>query len=512
MRKHLLISIAILIYAAILRVSISHHPFWVDEFSSAQQAKLMNEYGVVDYFTQTDYYAEPNNILTHLIIATSFKTLGVSETSARLPFMIIGSLVPLLVFFYTKKILDKDTALSASLFTATSYFVITWSRQARGYSLQQALLVGLLLAHYHLKKHPNGKYALLFTTIALAGTLTHTLFGLFVFILLADFLWSMRHSFDMRSGMQALVSLFVAVIVLWLAGIIPNVSKALGSLQLHNNVWYYHALIWRQHGLVAILAMLGMLHSARHKLKQTYPMLGIIASQLILVSLILGPYTSRYMVTVFPLLLILAAYALVVFTKTPKLDQRLSKYRIVPLLITLGIIANGDTFTVLPKPYYSVNHTMRDIALVDYDAVYAPVLDAIKSGHSPALIDTWADRARWYTKSSNTSLYWLRWQEESGSINGLPMSTPHYLGEDGKKYIALSGKPNLQLISSEADMLDVMATHETGFIWIDDTSLPQDVISYAEANLHKELYLDHYQYDDNPYSIWPGTLYSWGFE
>ena len=41
-----------------------------------------------------------------------------------------------------------------------------------------------------------------------------------------------------------------------------------------------------------------------------------------------------------------------------------------------------------------------------------------------------------------------------------------------------------------------------------------DVIKYAKENFKKELYLESYPPEllENPYSIWPATLYSWGFE
>jgi hypothetical protein len=100
--------------------------------------------------------------------------------------------------------------------------------------------------------------------------------------------------------------------------------------------------------------------------------------------------------------------------------------------------------------------------------------------------------------------------DENGSINGLPQKTNVLTTSTGELVVPMSGPRLIPLISSQADLERVMRTHKYGYIWIDDTSMSTDIINYAKNNLRQVIHVDHYQFDDNPYSIWPGTLYSWG--
>jgi len=113
-------------------------PFWVDEFASANQGKLFLKYGL-SAFNNPNIYIENYNITTHLLIAVFYKLFGINEFSARLPLVFIGSIIPIIVYFLTKKIFDLQTAISASLLTVFSYFEIVWSRQARSYITLQFL-------------------------------------------------------------------------------------------------------------------------------------------------------------------------------------------------------------------------------------------------------------------------------------------------------------------------------------------------------------------------------------
>src|SRR5258708_29339530 len=61
-----------------------NHPFWVDEFSTAAQAKLLLKYGF-GVFHQPGIYFEFQNISTHFLVALFFHLFGASTFSARLP-------------------------------------------------------------------------------------------------------------------------------------------------------------------------------------------------------------------------------------------------------------------------------------------------------------------------------------------------------------------------------------------------------------------------------------------
>ena len=116
-------------------------PFWVDEFSTANQARLLIANGI-GVLTNQNIFFEHHNFTTYIAAALSMIALGESEFAARLPFAIIGAFVPIAVFFLTKRLFDTRAAIAAAILSTFSYFLITWSRQARGYViLQLAILI-----------------------------------------------------------------------------------------------------------------------------------------------------------------------------------------------------------------------------------------------------------------------------------------------------------------------------------------------------------------------------------
>lgn len=507
--------IILFLYAAFFRVSLVNHPFWVDEFSSAIQARLLNTYGILGYFLQTDYYAEPNNILSHLLIAFSFNFFGEHEWSARLPFMIIGSVVPLAVFLLGKTLFNTRTGVVAALLSTTSYFMITWPRQARGYPLQQLLLLLLLLFYTKYRFTHERKFFVLLILTGFLGILTHYFFTLFV-IIIGIFL-ALHHKSDIKKQLIPIVGVSVAVVItIFLTGILQNAVQTLINIFKQsppNNLWYYHALLWREETVIIFLAVLGVIFSFFKQVRYVWTFYWLIGLQLVVLFFFLPAYTSRYLLPIFPLLILFASYCINQLSEWAAQEYNLKPLTsLIAIFITLFIIGNGKMFTIKPQPFYSVNHVMRDIALVDYNRVYAKIATAQKKYPDLAVIETWIDRSRWYLGQDFENVYWFRWLNAEGTINGITLTTNAVKNENGIYEVQLSGPRKVPLISSQTDLERVLAQHQQGFIWIDDTSMSADVISYAQNNFTKVIQVDHYPFDDNPYSIWPGTLYSWGIE
>ncbi|MDQ5951821.1 MAG: hypothetical protein QG639_1102 [Patescibacteria group bacterium] len=483
------------------------HPFWVDEFSTAVQAKI---YATTfpDTFSQTKYDIEPNNYLYHTIVAIFFRIFMEAEWAARLPAAMAGALVCVVVYIYAKKLFNTPTAGIAFALTTFSYFHLTWSTQARGYTLQQLLLLVSHVLIFHLQQSRNNKERLV-TSVGIGlcivlGLLTHTTFVIGAFSIIIYLAFSYKDLLLKKKKLIVpLLGIFLLGLLLWLPQIV-KVWQA-GFLSLNNNLWYYHALLWREETIIVFLAVVALLKLALNRKPMVYLPLLTLGAYLILFTFIFQPYTSRYVMSYFPFLLLLAAYGIY------SIGLHLSKHAVIPAwALTVFILVNGHTFEVFPQRYFSVNHTMRDIALVDYDQIYQRVTNSIETSNEPVvMIDTWRDRAWWYLGIDYPHLYIFRWDTSTQTINGLLASSDYY-EENGRKYMKGTGNPPIQLIVTKEDLLTIIAEHPKGYIWIDDTSLPADVIEYVEQNMKKELFVDHYTYDDNAYSLWPGTLYSWG--
>lgn len=483
-------------------------PFWVDEFSSASQAKLLLTQGI-GVFNIEQRYFEYHNITAHILMALSFALLGAAEWSARLPMAIIGSTVPLALYLLCLRV-SKNTIISlcAALLAATSYFMIAWSTQARGYPIQQVLTIILLTSYIALLQtaRPSKRHAATLVGTALLGIITHVSFLIVIAVLSLHY--TLTHKRTRNTQLVLGIGALISSALLVKSGLILAITQSVQTQAFGaNNLWYYHSFLWREYGAVTVLSALGAI-----LMWQKYPQSRIIH---IFISVYLSfflfvykPYNTRYLLVIFPLLLMMMTVAIAhistLFTS--------KKYvAVTTIIITLAIIAQGNLFTIKPKRFYSVNHSFREIALVDYDQVYEIIQkkSATKST-PPAVIDTWWDRTRWYLGTDYQPLFAFRWDQESGRINGLSKSTPYTISPAGEKVIYKSG--GVVLVSNLRDLVGVMKKHPQGFIFIDDTSMSQEVIEYAKQNLHHELYLDHYTYDDNPASIWPANLYSWGFE
>lgn len=522
MKQKSLLFVAILLFvlSLVLRTYsvIVDSPFWVDEFSTAFQANLIRTYGFETY-SQTDYYVEYHNVIPHLLVAASFTLFGESTTSARLPFLIIGSLVPVLVWLVGNKVLkNKGVSLAAALLTACSYFQITWSLQARGYVLQQSILLLLILSYFSLVTQKNKTQQLLsavaIVVLVVLGILTHLSFMLVLLAFTLHAVWNYRG--EIRTLLQRrkilVLPLLLTIVFVLIRAYAPIHSYIQQYLigNIPNNLPYYHAFLWREYGLLTALSILGLVYGLI-KERKVFALFGLlIAFYLVAFSFIFEPKVSRYLLPIFPLLFLSAAYGLGEISQSilRLLPSKKMNFlgMVLPSLFAFFIIINGHKFVVKPKLFYSVNHDFREIALVDYDRVYGLIKNdgKLELGQT-AVIDTWGDRLAWYLSADYEPSYIFRWTNDQSE---LLKNTAYEFNDQGEKIV--QKRKGMRLISTAEDLQTVIQKYPRGFIWIDDSSLPADVLQYAEEHLHKELFLDHYMYDDNPYSLWPGTLYSWG--
>lgn len=285
-----------------------------------------------------------------------------------------------------------------------------------------------------------------------------------------------------------------------------DIKTQFATLGIVNNLSYYHSYLWRTQTIMTFLGLIGILLAYPRHRRPTSLMILYIVLHLFFICFLFGPFVIRYTLPILPFLFIGAAAAITIVVRLgiPKVSRIIQIFSI--LALTGFIILNGDTFSPKPKQFYSVNHEFREIALINYPELY----DIIKrktdlSARKTAVIDTWPDRTGWYIGYDYPHIMLFRWIDA-----GLMKKTAYVSGSDGKKYVV--GRKNVRFVPDLKSLKKVMREYPSGFLIIDDTSLPQEVQEFAQTKLKKELYLDHYTFDDNPYSIWPVTLYSWGVQ
>ena len=103
----ILIPLSIFLILALIRFI---HPlnFWVDEMFHVFAAESMIETGQPMLPSGLPY---ERSLPTTLLVAASFKLLGISELTGRLPFLVIGVFSIVATYYLVKNTFDRNTAL-----------------------------------------------------------------------------------------------------------------------------------------------------------------------------------------------------------------------------------------------------------------------------------------------------------------------------------------------------------------------------------------------------------------
>jgi 4-amino-4-deoxy-L-arabinose transferase-like glycosyltransferase len=130
--------------------NLGDRSFWYDEAITSYAA-----IGLLDHGTPVMPSGEAYTraLLNTYLIALSFKTLGISEFSARIVSVIFGTLIIPLVYLLGKEFKSKRVGLIAALLITFSAFEILWAREARMYAqFQFFYLLTVYLFYISLKK------------------------------------------------------------------------------------------------------------------------------------------------------------------------------------------------------------------------------------------------------------------------------------------------------------------------------------------------------------------------
>jgi 4-amino-4-deoxy-L-arabinose transferase-like glycosyltransferase len=396
------------------------YPFWVDEFSTAIQARYILEYGW-RFYQHIWLTLEPNNLFTHLVTAGLFRVLGESEMVARIPALIAGSLVPLLVFLLAKKYMPTVIAWGAGLLTATAYIQILWSLQARGYATQQLWYVLGLVLLGHISSRWSGRGSIVLFGVLILALFTHFSSVFFIGALLISV--ALHTQVYRRLRAVYIIALIIVIVpILILSGLPRSIMMYLGSSFFGaNNVGYYHSFLWREYGIVTFMGLSGLVLLRKKSPVICDTVILHTIFTLIFVCFLFGHHMSKYITDIFPYLYIGMAYFLYQVAQlfTSKWAQ------ILGIGLMMLIIANGNKFATKPQKYYSINRDFREISNIDQDLLYAPIRKARESGGSPFVIDPWINRAQWYLGNGYEGIGLFYWGDEEGAVNGQAKRIAH---------------------------------------------------------------------------------------
>ena len=173
-------------FAAVLRFyKLGEWSFWIDELYTINHAMA--------------HFSTPDLIFSHIppsrnwvpisviLTAQAINFWGISEWSARLASVLIGTVSIPVLFFPTRKIFGNWVALIAALLLALAPWHIFWSQNARFYvSLLLFYSLALTAFHLGLERNKLGYFIVFYVLIYLA--FSERMFSFFIFPVIAVYL------------------------------------------------------------------------------------------------------------------------------------------------------------------------------------------------------------------------------------------------------------------------------------------------------------------------------------
>lgn len=125
------------------------------------------------FFLLFFYYDYPNHHIFHtFLVKLSTLIFGDNLVAVRLPAFIFGTALIPLVYIYVAKFYQKNAAILTCAFVAVSSIFISYSVNARGYTITYCVFISLLIIVELLKKHNNNFLWGLFILIQVIGIYT----------------------------------------------------------------------------------------------------------------------------------------------------------------------------------------------------------------------------------------------------------------------------------------------------------------------------------------------------
>ena len=349
-KKVMLLLAIIVVWGFGLRVyDLGYHSYWMDESYSVLSTKNMENYGIPMFDSGTRY-------LRHLpfsAVLFVFGRFGYDEWTMRFPSVIFGTLLIIVVFFYSRKLfwdehiipgdgmrrgVNDYVALVPACLVAFSEYFIAWSRQARHYSLFVLFFFVSLYFLERFVKKPDERNLLWLTLFTVLAIMTHQ----FAMVLLIIYFFTFLFNFGKVRGVKVHFGVWVLVLpaVLYIGRVIV---KDLMYLDMKMNyVNEYFSFFHEQYFVFLYLSVAGLFLLRRNRNVRALVLGGVVAFFLHALFVHLQAYRYLLYLTVF--LFIFAAPALMYIPALFR-DKRLQ----VVLVIAVMGLAMSNNFIFAPK-------------------------------------------------------------------------------------------------------------------------------------------------------------------
>ena len=370
-KTEIILLAVILLFGFFLRIyALGNAPFWVDEATSAMNARMILEPSL-SVFDHVSAY------VLHYGMAF-FMLFGQTELLARFVSVIFGLLTIILAYFIGKEY-SKSGGIISALFFSVFYLEVFFSRQARYYQLFQLAFFASLYFLYKSKENPKWLYLAI---IAMFITIDTHLEGL---VLAPIFILHILY-FNRK---QWFLSIFPAIPLI--RKLIPASNLSTGSIELISNYASKYFAYTRNMAYLLILFVPGLIWAFMKKKRLTLTL--ILPALVTLIGIFsLQTFAFRYFYFfIFPILL----YSALLFSF---LYDKYGKLMLIPLLLVILIPSNlffGQTYVNIIKP---VDYNFNDYSApyTDYKTVPMIVIDELKS--NTTLLSYFSSDVYWYIR------------------------------------------------------------------------------------------------------------------
>lgn len=377
----LLFLLTIIAIGFYLRVAdLSQQSYWIDEGYTLNAVLSTLEKGYPELDSGWQYNGM---LLNNYLIATSIKIFGFNNFAARLPAVIFGVLLILLIYKLAKEIFSSvQTGLLASALASFSYWEIAWSRQARAYiQLQFFFFLSIYFLIKIFKNHQDKKNYFYLALVTIACVLSHhqgylllAIYGAIIISLIikkiiylkcANLPLRLNKLFQNKKKIIIYFLFFISLAYIVFTKIKGNILYLFNeNISIAPNYAYY---MFSEHGLIMLLAFLGLILAIYKNVK---PILIFILSACYLLPYIIiindiDLLHFRYLFFIYPILLIFVAYCFKIFYN--KLIKKQSQFLfcaytvliIILLVIISPLLLNKQSsfpnnFILRPAQFYSL--------------------------------------------------------------------------------------------------------------------------------------------------------------
>lgn len=255
---NVLVLVVIIILGSFFRFyEIDEQPYWIDEAISVLNVLSIQEIGN-SIMASGDYYSCPLYCFPTAFLGEQF---GNTSFVFRVIPAIFGTLFIFIIFLVTRKLFNTRTALLSSFITAFSYYQITWSRQARWYTLMECFFWLAILFFVQAREAKEKKLPIvltvIFTVLAMvAHPLSYLLPLIFGSVIIYDYWKAGKLNFKLASIVAVLVAgIFILCETVLGLSLFAMLSR---HIELKNVFPYYFLFYVQNYWFLIILSLLAV--------------------------------------------------------------------------------------------------------------------------------------------------------------------------------------------------------------------------------------------------------------